>query len=246
MKRGLALVPGLALALVLLLVPAVQSSGVGLAPLAATALGTAFTYQGQLQQNGQPVTGTCDVQFGLFDALSGGNPVGSSPQTVTSVAVTGGLFTVTLDFGANAFTGNAAWLEIAPRCPAGSGGFATLIPRQALTPTPNAVYASSAGNALQLGGVAANQYVLTTDPRLSSTNYILNGTALQSGANFHISGNGTLGGVLSASQAGIGTTSPTLSLGLGGGSARTIGTERNPTANSAGNSLTATVQPPAP
>jgi hypothetical protein len=57
-----------------------------------------------------------------------------------------------------------------------------------------------ATNATQLGGVAANQYVVTTDSRLSdarpptagSLNYIQNGTSPQAG-NFNISGNGTVG-----------------------------------------------------
>jgi hypothetical protein len=114
-------------------------------------------------------------QFGLWDALTVGAQIGA---TKTSVGVANGLFTISnLDFGANAFDGNARWLEIAVRCPAGSGSYTTLSPRQALTPAPYALYARTATNTAQLGGVAANQYVLTTDPRLSNTNYIQNGTA---------------------------------------------------------------------
>ena len=64
----------------------------------------------------------------------------------------------------------------------------------------NAVNASTATNALQLGGVAANQFVVTTDPRMSdarspnagSGNYIQNqNSAQQASSNFNISGNGT-------------------------------------------------------
>jgi hypothetical protein len=65
--------------------------------------------------------------------------------------------------------------------------------------------ATTATNALSLGGVAANQYVLTGDGRLSdernplpgSTNYIQNSETQQSATNFNISGNGTAGGTLS-------------------------------------------------
>jgi hypothetical protein len=32
------------------------------------AVGTAFTYQGQLKNASGPVTGNCDFQFGLWDA----------------------------------------------------------------------------------------------------------------------------------------------------------------------------------
>lgn len=34
--------------------------------------GTAFTYQGQLKNSGAAVNGTCDFQFGLWYAPSGG------------------------------------------------------------------------------------------------------------------------------------------------------------------------------
>ena len=42
----------------------------------ATPLGAAFTYQGRLDRDGQPFTGTCDFQFGLWDAASGGSQIG--------------------------------------------------------------------------------------------------------------------------------------------------------------------------
>jgi hypothetical protein len=109
---------------------------------AQTPLGTTFTYQGQLQNNAVPENGSCDLQFKLFDAALGGGQIGST-ITDTGITVTNGLFTVTLDFGAGAFVGNARWLEIAVACPSGSG-FTTLSPRQELTPSPNALFAASA------------------------------------------------------------------------------------------------------
>ncbi len=103
------------------------------------ALGTAFTYQGQLKSGGMPVNGNCDFQFGLWDAASGGAQIGAA-QTKTSIAVNNGFFTiVNLDFGAGAFQGDARWLAIAVRCPAGSGSYTPLTPRQVLTPAPYAL-----------------------------------------------------------------------------------------------------------
>jgi hypothetical protein len=101
------------------------------------ALGTAFTYQGQLKSGGNPVNGTCDFQFGLWDAATGGTQIGTT-QTKTGVSVSNGLFTVQLDFGANAFQGDARWLQIAVQC-AGDTSPTTLFPRQSLTPAPYAL-----------------------------------------------------------------------------------------------------------
>jgi hypothetical protein len=90
--------------------------------------------------NGAPVGGACDLQFGLWDALSGGTLVAAT-QTQASVQVQNGLFTLRLDFGPLAFNGGARWLEVAARCPAGSGAYEQLIPRQPLTAVPYALYA---------------------------------------------------------------------------------------------------------
>lgn len=103
-----------------------------------TPAGTVFTYQGQLDQGGVPVNSTCDFEFSLWDAAVGPTQIGST-LSVINVTVTDGRFTVQLDFGAAAFNGNARWLEIAVRCPAGAGLFTTLVPRQPLTPAPYAV-----------------------------------------------------------------------------------------------------------
>lgn len=104
------------------------------------AQGTAFTYQGRLNDGTNPATGTYDLQFAVYDALTSGGQQGVS-VTNAAVGVTNGLFTVTLDFGGQ-FPGAARWLEIAVRTN-GAAIFTTLAPRQKLTPTP---YAITAGN----------------------------------------------------------------------------------------------------
>src|SRR5215471_14917113 len=165
---------------------------------------TAFTYQGRLTDSGATASGTYEMQFKLFDGTS--NQIGST-ITNSSVAVSDGVFTVTLDYGGAAFSGADRYLEIGVRRSGSGDPFTTLSPRQQLT---SAVYAIRSGssvsadsattatNATQLGGIAANQFVQTSDARLSdartptagSQNYIQNGAGVQN-ANFNISGQGT-------------------------------------------------------
>ncbi|MCP4168540.1 MAG: hypothetical protein GY759_21970 [Chloroflexi bacterium] len=104
---------------------------------AAAAVGTAFTYQGQLENGDGPVNASCDFEFALYDAATDGR--GASPLAKTAT-VSDGLFSVTLDFGAGAFNGEARWLEIAACCPSTCTP-TTLDPRQELTPAPYALYA---------------------------------------------------------------------------------------------------------
>lgn len=117
----------------------------GLTAWAQTPLGTAFTYQGRLTDAGLPANGSLDLQFKLFDALTVGNQVGST-LTRTNVAVSAGLFTVSLDFGA-VFSGNKSFLEIGVRPGGTSGAFTLFSERQELTPAPNAVF-SGAGRSV--------------------------------------------------------------------------------------------------
>ncbi|MGH7989505.1 MAG: WD40/YVTN/BNR-like repeat-containing protein, partial [Limisphaerales bacterium] len=105
------------------------------------AQGTAFTYQGQLNSGGSPASGLYNFTFTIFNSSNGVSPA-TATLTNSSVAVTNGLFTTTLDFGGSVFNGNPAWLEIAVTTN-GDANFVTLSPRQLLTPTP---YAITAGN----------------------------------------------------------------------------------------------------
>ena len=105
------------------------------------ALGASFTYQGQLVYNAAPVNDTCDFTFSLWDAAGSGAPPAGGTQiganaALSGVTVSDGLFTVQLDFGAAAFSGDARWLQIAVVC---SGGAGALSPRQPLTPAPYAL-----------------------------------------------------------------------------------------------------------
>ena len=74
----------------------------------------------------------------------------AGPNTNEGVIVTGGLFTVLIDFGPGAFIGQTNWLEIAVETN-GASAFTTLTPRQQLAPVPSAIYAES-GNAAGLSG----------------------------------------------------------------------------------------------
>lgn len=168
---------------------------------------TAFTFQGRLTDGGTAANGTYDMQFELFDAASAGEQIGAT-ITNSAVSVSNGVFTVSLDFGANAFPGADRFLEISVRHNSGEA-YTTLLPRQQLASGPYAIRAlaaSTATNATQLGGVAANQYVVTSDARLTdarapaagSDSYVQNTTTQQANTNFNVSGNGTVGGTLSA------------------------------------------------
>ena len=82
--------------------------------------GTAFSYQGRLNDGGSPATGIYDLRFTVCDALASGNVV-AGPLTNSATGVTNGLFMVMLDFG-GVFNGSNYWLEIAARTN-GGGAF---------------------------------------------------------------------------------------------------------------------------
>lgn len=115
----------------------------------------AFTYQGQLKQDGLPFTGTVDLKITLWD-----DPVINMPvppiRDRLGVQVIDGLFTVSLDFPASSFT-SARWVGIQVRNPAGSANpYVTLNPRQPVAAAPLAMYAlNSPGGA---GGTLDQAY----------------------------------------------------------------------------------------
>lgn len=109
----------------------------------AQAQGTAFTYQGQLQQNGSPANGTYDLQFSIYSAADGGSLL-AGPANIPGVAVANGVFTVVLDFGGSVWGAQTNWLQIAVATN-GFPGFTPLAPRQQITPAPAAIFAGTAG-----------------------------------------------------------------------------------------------------
>jgi hypothetical protein len=96
---------------------------------------TTFTYQGHLTKGGKPVTGTCQIVFLMWDAPSGGNYLDAWGN---STDLKDGHFSLTVDFGPDAFTGDARWLETRVCCPAGSDTCETLKGRVELTAVPYA------------------------------------------------------------------------------------------------------------
>jgi hypothetical protein len=108
----------------------------------ALAQGTAFTYQGRLNDGANPAVGIYDLRFTIYDSVSGGSLV-AGPLTNSSTAISNGLFTVALDFGSAPFNSALRWMEIGVRTN-GGGAFVALTPRQQLTPTPYAIYAAGA------------------------------------------------------------------------------------------------------
>jgi len=122
-----------ALAVLLLLAAGLVLAAQERAPAGNVA--SAFTYQGYLEQGGGPANGSFDFEFRLYDALAGCCQVGGV-DAHSGVDVIDGIFTIQLDFGADAFDGAARWLQI---CVAPAGNSCTdLSPRQPLTAAPYA------------------------------------------------------------------------------------------------------------
>ena len=172
----------------------------------AAQLGSAFTYQGGLNDGTNPANGRYDLRFTLYDSLSGGAQAGAVLNT-NAVAVSNGLFALTLDFG-NVFDGNARWLEIAVKTN-GAGSYTTLSPRQPLTPTPYALYAPSAGAA----STSSSLIGTLPDAQLSGNVALRAGGNAFTGNQNISSGNLTLG----SGNVGIGTTNPQTTLDVNGG-----------------------------
>ncbi len=187
------------------------------------AQGTMFTYQGRLNDNGQPATGSYDLTFSLFNVSTGGSVV-AGPLATNAFAISNGVFSVGLDFGSGVFNGTNYWLQISVRTNNGSS-FIMLSPRRRLMPSPYAIFAEGA-NAAGLSG--------TIPPS------VLNGTygnpmTLSNTAN-SFSGNGSGLTSLKAANINAGTAGISIS-----GNATTAGYATNAGyANNAGNATIAT------
>jgi hypothetical protein len=82
----------------------------GTVSIAAT-VGSKFSYQGVLKENGSPVTGSRDMTFRLYVDDTCSTQLGSG-IVKNSVQVTDGLFSVELDVTHSQFDGQGLWLEV--------------------------------------------------------------------------------------------------------------------------------------
>ncbi len=121
--------------------------GTFLANLCGADPGTAFTYQGVLNDGSGPVDGQVSVMFTLHDAPTTGTQIGPTVTTVDQLIV-GGMIQEDLDFGPFAFDGDLRWLEIAIDSDGGVDSFVPLLPRVKIRPTPYAIQSKVANSAL--------------------------------------------------------------------------------------------------
>ncbi len=113
----------------------------------ALAQSTAFSFQGRLNDGTNPANGRYDLEFRLFNAITGGAQIGSTLARPNTILING-VFSTTLDFGAAAFNNNPnLFIEIAVR-PNGSTNALTILgPRQQITSVPLAIRAINSSNA---------------------------------------------------------------------------------------------------
>jgi hypothetical protein len=110
-------------------------------------------FQGYFGCNAVPQSGIFNFAAQLVNNVSNGLAV--SHSVTQSVQVVNGLFTTPLPFDPGTFSGQPTWLSLSVQPPSG-GNFAPLGPPLPITPTPQALYAYSAGVA---GSLAPGQAV---------------------------------------------------------------------------------------
>ncbi len=143
--------------------------------------GTAFTYQGRLNDGGAAAHGSYDFRFKLFEDPDGNTQAGPTLLT-NGYSLTNGLIMATLDFGPGFFNGSNYWLEVDVRTN-GGGGYSNLTPLQPVLPTPYAIFANTASNvsgtisSLSLSGAYGNPVVF------NNSGNSFNGTLSGNGAN---------------------------------------------------------------
>jgi hypothetical protein len=112
--------------------------------LSAAAQGTAaFTYQGKLTDRGSDANDVYDFQFNLYDVAAA---TYRRSFATNDVAVSNGVFNVTLDFGATWFDGRQLMMLVQVRPGNSTGNYTNLLPLVPILPAPYATYAAKAGS----------------------------------------------------------------------------------------------------
>jgi len=106
---------------------------------------TAFNFQGRLNDGTSPANGRYDLQFKLFDAITGGNQIAVLDRT--DLQLINGVFSTTLNFGAASFNGGNRFIEISVRPNGSPNAYVVLGARQQILSVPYSVRAVNATNA---------------------------------------------------------------------------------------------------
>lgn len=181
--------------------------------VAASAQTTAFNFQGRLNDGSNPANGRYDLQFRLYDAITGGTRIGPVANRADHLLING-VFSTTLAFGSAAFrTGEERFLEISVR-PAGSTNeFVVLGARQQILSVPFAVRASSAEVA-----TSADSAIAATTAVNAQNSAALGGIDASGYARLNFVNTGNL---QTSGSVGFGTVAPNTRLTLSGGASWT-------------------------
>ncbi len=187
---------------------------------AQTPQGTSFTYQGELRQNGLPVTNTSpgvDMVFVLWDAPTGGSQIGPmlsfTAGSANPVAVVNGIFTVALDFGGSAFVS----LVSDQRYLAVTVNGNALVPRTKIENAPYALQSTTAELAYSVSNASiGSAQIIPSQVQQRVTGTCGPGTSINAIDN---------AGAVTCQAAGSGTvTSISAGTGLSGGTITSSGT----------------------
>lgn len=189
----------------------------------AEPLGTAFTYQGRLDQESRPAEGLFDFEARLFDAQEAGEQVGTT-MSLEDVEVVEGLFVLSLDFGEVFATETGLWLELSVAA-ADVTPLELLLPRQPVRSTPLALRAATAESlgdlaptdVLRSAGDTMSGDLQLSDASLMLTDGIHTGGELRSDPKGLTLSTPDTDRLLIQSKVGIGVEEPVDALEVAGG-----------------------------
>lgn len=153
-------------------------------------IGNAFSYQGYMEINNQPYSGTADVLFEAYNAATLGTQLGS--DNVTNVLVTKGVFSCVIDgIPAATFSTGPRWMQVWVRVPAGSAGaYTPLLSRQQILPSPYTIRAATSAKMDGIEHVSGNIGIGTTTP--ASKLHVKNGNIEAENGSVKVSKDGVL------------------------------------------------------